>query len=282
MARIVVIGSVALDEVVKLDQPLREGTHLSGKRQGVRLGGGAACTAVPLAYRGHDVTVIGSIGRDDAGAGLVAELGAIGVDTSQITFLDQPTTRSLILVDGLGERTIINVVRTHEDDPPHRLLDIQADCVYVRSRRLDLAPLLRLTARSALVIAHVPPGEAGSRPAHVLVASASDVGPEILDDPMAAGRAVAGDLLEWMVVTLGAGGVVAYGRDTELRLPARSVTPVDTTGAGDTFAAGLAHGLTSGADMAAALEIAVAWGAEATLWESSVLPPEAASRLPQA
>jgi ribokinase len=109
MAHIVVIGSVALDEVVKLDQPLREGTHLSGKRQGVRLGGGAACTAVPLAYRGHDVTVIGSIGRDDAGAGLVAELGAIGVDTSQITFLDQPTTRSLILVDGLGERTIINV-----------------------------------------------------------------------------------------------------------------------------------------------------------------------------
>ena len=281
MARIVVIGSVALDEVVKLDQPLREGTHQSGTRRGARLGGGAACTAVPLAYCGHTVVVIGSIGRDDTGAGLVAELGATGVDTSQITFLDQPTTRSLILVDGHGERTIVNVFRTHEEEPPHRLLDVAADCVYVRSRRPDLAPLLAAAARSSLVIAHVPPDAVGSRPAHVLVASASDVERVVLDDPLAVGRAVAGDLLQWMVVTHGADGVVAYGADRVLRVAAPRVEPVDTTGAGDTFAAGLAHALTSGADMATALEVAVAWGAEATLWESSVLPPEATAKLPQ-
>ncbi|TVR99045.1 MAG: carbohydrate kinase [Rhodospirillales bacterium] len=281
MARIAVVGSVASDEVIKLDEPLREGTHLTGKQSGARLGGGAACTAVPLAYAGHEVAVFGSIGRDDIGDALLAELAATGVITAHIARLDQPSTRSLILLDGFGERTIVNLQRTHEEQPPDRLLGWHADWVYVRSRRLDLASLLERQARSARVIAHVPPSEDGARPAHVLITSASDVGPEILEDPFAAGRRIAGDHLQWMVVTRGARGAVAHGRDAVLEVPARKVTPVDTTGAGDSFAAGLVHALADGAEMAAALECAVAWGAEATLWESSVLPRAAVTDLVQ-
>jgi sugar/nucleoside kinase (ribokinase family) len=281
MARIAVVGSVARDDVVKLHEPLREGAHISGTWCGPRLGGGAACTAVPLAYAGHQVAVVASIGRDDVGLQVMKELSATGVDTSQIVLLDQPSTRSIILVNGSGERTIVNVERTYEPTPPARLLVLGAECVYVRSRRADLAQLLREQAATALVVAHVPPTEAGARPAHVLVASASDVGPEVLDDPLAAGYRIAGDLLQWFVVTEGARGVTAYSDDQVLRIAAREVTPVDTTGAGDSFAAGLVHALISGASMATALQTGVDWGGEAALWESSILPEAAVQRLIQ-
>jgi sugar/nucleoside kinase (ribokinase family) len=282
MARIVVIGSVARDDVVRLHEEFREGTHLQGAWHGPRLGGGAACTAVPLAHAGHDVVVVGSIGLDDLGEELIAELDATGVDMSQVARIDQPSTRSIILVDGEGERTVINVTRTHQDEPPARLLRLGADCVYVRSRRLDLAPLLREKAGSSLIIAHLPPClPEGVRPAHILVASASDVGADVLGDPLEVGRRVAGDLLQWVLVTHGAKGVVAYGQDQTLKMPAPLVKPVDTTGAGDTFAAGLVHALVTGKTMTEALETAVVWGAEATQWESSILPAEAVVRLLQ-
>lgn len=281
MARIAVMGSVARDDVVMLHQPLRVGTHIGGSWRGPRLGGGAACTAVPLVYAGHQVSVVGSIGTDEVGRQVMKELSATGVDTSQIVLLDQPSTRSIILVNGGGERTIVNVVRTHEPNPPARLLALGAECTYVRSRRTDLSELLREQADTALVVAHVPPADLNARPAHVLVASAADVGPDVLDDPLAAGYRIAGDLLQWIVVTRGAGGVTAYSADQVLTVAARPVTPVDTTGAGDSFAAGLVHALVSGRSMAAALEIAVNWGGEATLWESSVLPQIAVARLLQ-
>jgi sugar/nucleoside kinase (ribokinase family) len=166
MGRIAVVGSVARDDVVKLHEPLREGAHIGGAWRGPRLGGGAACTAVPLAYAGHQVAVVASIGRDDVGKEVMKELSTTGVDTSQIVLLDQPSTRSIILVNG-GERTIVNLVRTHESSPPARLLILGAECVYVRSRRGDLAQLLREQAATALVVAHVPPAEAGARPAHI-------------------------------------------------------------------------------------------------------------------
>jgi len=282
MARIVVIGSVARDDVVRLHEGFREGTHLQGAWHGPRLGGGASCTAVPLAHAGHDVVVVGSIGLDDLGEELLAELEATGVDMSQVARIDQPSTRSIILVDGEGERTVINVTRTHQDEPPARLLRLGADCVYVRSRRLDLAPLLREKAGSSLIIAHLPPCvPEGVRPAHILVTSASDVGADVLDDPLEVGRRVAGDVLQWVLVTHGAKGVVAHGLDETIKVPAPKVKPVDTTGAGDTFAAGLVHALVTGKTMTEALETGVVWGAEATQWETSILPAEAVERLLQ-
>jgi sugar/nucleoside kinase (ribokinase family) len=282
MARIVVVGSVARDDVVRIEDGFREGTHLQGAWHGPRLGGGAACTAVPLAHAGHDVVVVGSLGLDELGEELLAELDATGVDMSQVARIDQPSTRSIILVDGDGERTVINVTRTHQDEPPARLLRLGADCVYVRSRRLDLAPLLREKAASSLIIAHLPPClPEGVRPAHILVTSASDVGADVLDDPRDVGHRVAGDLLQWVLVTHGAKGVIAYGQDETLKVPAPAVKPVDTTGAGDAFAAGLVHALVTGKTMTEALQTGVVWGAEATQWESSILPAEAVVRLLQ-
>ena len=163
VARIIVIGSAARDEVVRLAEPLRAGAHLNGTTAGFRLGGGGANTAVALAVVGHQVTLLAAVGRDPIGDALLTELKAAGVDISQVARLSCSTTQSLILLDPAGERTVVNVARCEEEAPPRRLLDLPADAVYVRSRRTDLAPLLASKVEPCLVVAHMPPVDAASR-----------------------------------------------------------------------------------------------------------------------
>ncbi len=276
MARILVVGSVASDEVVRLDRPLAEGAHLEAKSLGARLGGGAANTGLALAFAGNDTVLISSLGGDDLGRGLLAQLNAGGIDTSHVLTIHSPTTRSIVMIDARGERTIVNLERCIDPDPG-RLVDIPADVLYVRSRAPGLAPFLSAKAARCRIVAHIPPLDAGCLPAHILVASASDLPGEVLSDPFAAGREIAGDILEWVVVTKGADGAKAYGANETLSLAAPSVTALDSTGAGDAFAAGLVHGLAAG--MPLALKTACAFGAEAVRWESSFLPKEAVEAL---
>lgn len=265
--------------MVRLAEPLRAGAHLNGIASGVRLGGGGANTAVALAAAGHEVALLTAVGRDAGGDWVVAQLFEARVDTSQIRRIDRPTTHSLILVDPAGERTVVNLARCEESEPPGRLLDLQADALYVRSRRTDLAPLLKAKAATSLVIAHVPPVVPGSRPAQVLVASESDLSASEASDVLALGRSVSGDALRWVVVTSGAQGARAISQTVTLDAHAERVQPVDTTGAGDAFAAGLVHALVGGASMADALSLAVRFGTEATLWRNSGLPAAAVRRV---
>lgn len=281
MARIIIIGSIAEDDVVRLGEPLRAGAHIEGRESGVRLGGGGANTALPLARAGHHVALVSAVGTDAAGHRLLGGLGTAGVDTSAVVALeDQATTRSVIFIDSAGERTIINLRRTVEVAPPHRVLEITADWLYVRNRDVGLAPLLRQKAETCRIAAHIPPCAEGARPAHVLVGSASDLAADVLADPFAAGQRIAGDGLEWVVITRGERGVIAHGpAGLRVERAAPAVTPIDTTGAGDSFAAGLIHALASGRPMEDALAVAITWGAESVLHEGSHLPEAAMARL---
>jgi sugar/nucleoside kinase (ribokinase family) len=263
MARIAVVGSVAQDEVVSLAEPLAPGHHVEARGRERRLGGGAANTAIPLRHAGHDVFVVCPVGTDEAGDWLLAQLCAAGLDTSAVVRVRGESTRSLVLVDPDGERTIVNVRRCREEGPPERLRHLEVDAVYVRSRETGLAGILADVARHATVVAHVPPLDRDARPAHVLLGSQSDLPSVFLDDPWETARGVAGSLLRWVVVTRGPQGAEALSAEERIAAPAPAVKAVDTTGAGDVFAAGLVHAWLAGRPMASVLEAAVAWGATA-------------------
>ena len=261
MARIVVVGSVAQDDVVTLRQPFSPGCHLDATGRKLRLGGGGANTAIPLSHAGHHVTLVAPLGADAVAEWLLARLQAAGIETSAIARVPGDSTRSLVFVDPAGERTIVNLNRCRETGPPQRLASLEADAVYVRSRDLDLCGLLAEMTSRSLVVAHAPPLEAGSRPAHVLVGSESDLPPEFLADPWKAGQAIAGETLRLVVVTRGPRGVEAVGAKERVAVPAPVVPVVDSTAAGDVFAAGLVHALLEGRPTRPMLETAVAWGA---------------------
>lgn len=277
MARIVVVGGVAADQVVNLRGRCREGNHLDGVPAGTRLGGGGANTAVALAAAGHHVALVTAVGEDDTGDWQLSELKARGVDVAAVVRVPGPSTRSIVLVDPMGERTIVNLGRAQEAAPPARLLDLPADLVYVRNRATTLAPLLAQSSARQPVVAHVPPVAEGLYPAQVVLASESDIA---TDDPLALGRLVAGERLRWAVLTRGPRGARAFGTNgEELAVPAVPVVAVDSTGAGDAFAAGLCHALAGGAAMAAALAEGARWGAAKVEEPGSALSAERVRRL---
>jgi sugar/nucleoside kinase (ribokinase family) len=255
----------------------REGGHLDGVPAGTRLGGGGANTAAALAAAGHHVSLVTAVGDDDIGTWQLAELAARGIDVSAVVRVPGPSTRSIVLIDPAGERTIVNLGRAQETEPPCRLLDLAADLVYVRNRSTALAPLLARSAERQPVVAHVPPVGEGLYPAQVVLGSESDL---TCDDPRALGRLVAGGVLRWVVLTRGARGARAFGVDgAELTVPAVAAEAVDSTGAGDAFAAGLCHALAQGAAMPAALAEGARWGAAKVGEEGSALSAERVRRL---
>ncbi len=134
MARITVIGSIGEDTVVRLDEPLRAGGHLEGRDCRARIGGGGANTAMPLALAGHAVALVAAVGGDATGRRLLADLKAAGVDAGAIKVIEgAATTRSVIMIEDGGERTIVNLHRTAEPEPPARFVDLPADWLYVRT-----------------------------------------------------------------------------------------------------------------------------------------------------
>jgi ribokinase len=80
VSRIVVIGDLMVDVVVRLAAPLAQASD-SPARILFRGGGSAANTAAWLAEAGADVALIGRVGDDDRGRSAVEALRAAGVDT---------------------------------------------------------------------------------------------------------------------------------------------------------------------------------------------------------
>ncbi len=271
MATILIIGSVAWDEVVHLSNPLRAGSHNAGRWGGCRIGGGAANTALALVGSGDRALVLSAVGDDKEGVRLVTELASHGVEIGLIDRHAGQTTRSLVMLDNRGERTVVNLARTAVC-LPQTLVDVPADCCYVRSADPALTPVLAAWVRDRTVVAHVPPVHDGFRPAQVLLGSVSDLDASFLDDPFAAARRVAGTPLRWVVVTDGARGATAFGDGAVLTVAAPTVEVVDSTGAGDVFAAGLTHVLAAGGAMQKALETAVAWGTASVTYAGTVPP----------
>lgn len=264
---------------MRLSEPLRRDAHLEGLEGVTRLGGGGANVALPLVFAGHEVVLVSCVGRDAHAERLLAELRQAGVDTSGVRRVAGASTRSLVLVEPSGERTVVNLRRARESVPPARLARLAADVVYVRSRETDLAPLLAAKARSTLVVAHVPPCGAGVRPAHVIVASEADIGRHTRPALWQLARRVAGRPLRWAVMTCGARGAWAVSAGSSVRRSAPRTRVVDATGAGDAFAAGLVHALAEGVALPAALGTAVSWGSTAVSCPTSALPRELVERL---
>jgi sugar/nucleoside kinase (ribokinase family) len=247
---------------------------LTGEGLGWRAGGSSANLACALSSAGHDVRLFGPVGSDAIGDDLVAELDRWGVDTAGVFRMPGSSPRTLILLDSTGERTMIGMdgapkgwrfMPTEEPDLS------SADCVYVESYTRYPVSIAN-AAGSAMLVTSPPREGAIAWPSDVVLGSQSQYNREMLESPYASVRAVAGPRLRWVVVTRGESGADAYGSDDHLHAEAPNATPVDTTGAGDAFAAGLIHGILRGASITVAMDVGAAWGAEAVTRLQS-LPP---------
>jgi sugar/nucleoside kinase (ribokinase family) len=84
-------------------------------------------------------------------------------------------------------------------------------------------------------------------------------------------RSVAGERLQWVVVTRHGDGADAYAASSELHVDAPAADQIDATGAGDALSVGLLHSLLQGDAMVTAMRAGAARGA-ATVTQLRSIP----------
>jgi ribokinase len=280
MTRVVVLGDVMVDVVVRLSGPVAPGSD-SPARVAFQGGGQAANTAAWLAVAGARVALVGRVGADAAGRDAAEELGALGVETRLAVDSERSTGTCVVLVAPDGERTMF------PDAGANGALgaaDLGPD-LFVRGDHLHVAgyALLRDGSRGAALSAIERAGAAGMAvsvdPSSAALLSGGlrrlGKGVDLLlpnqlearaltgeSDPSAAARALSESFPE-VVVTLGEAGAVWTDGSELVREAAPAVDVVDTTGAGDAFVAGLLAARVRGAGPEEALEAGCALAARA-------------------
>jgi ribokinase len=107
MKHIVVIGSLNIDLVSRVERLPRPGETLIGGDLGVFEGGKGANQACAVVRLGGTVTIIGQVGADPFATRLKRTLRAAGVDTSAIGVSERSTGSACISVLPDGENAII-------------------------------------------------------------------------------------------------------------------------------------------------------------------------------
>jgi sugar/nucleoside kinase (ribokinase family) len=255
------LGDLMVDVVARLFGPLAEGSDSPGVIAYVG-GGSAANTAAWLARVGESATFIGAIGDDAAGQSQIESLHRLGVDVRFRVDRTRPTGTCLVLVAPSGERTMV-------PDPGANLALLEHDVPTDEFRAGDHLhvsgyALLR-DSRDAALHAMAAAGPAGMT---VSVGAASAAPLEQLgaaeflrmvpDDALLfanekeaavliGGAGTSADLARLLavggrksVVTAGSGVATWSNGEATESLAAEPLDrpELDTTGAGDAFAAG--------------------------------------------
>ncbi|MDR1768875.1 MAG: ribokinase [Propionibacteriaceae bacterium] len=272
MSGVVVVGSVNLDDILRMDKLPGPGETVLAVGAGRALGGKGANQAVASALAGAPTRFAGCVGDDAAGRFLRDQLSGYGVGVDDLRVVAEAGSgRALILIEDGGENSIVvesganhlvdagagvrlvealpadSVVLTQGELLPVVIDAVAAACA-ARGLRfvLNLAPPAGVSAQTLAV----------ADPLVVNEIEAAQVGIDAA--AFAAGESVAYPSRS-LVVTLGrAGSALSEAGGAVETVASHAVPVVDTTGAGDAFVGTLVAGLARGDSMGGAARLASA------------------------
>ena len=273
--KLIVLGSVNADHVLQLDDFPRPGETVVGHGYQVLPGGKGANQAVAAARLGADVGFIACVGDDDFGVRILKRFADDGIDTAAVRVVpDTPTGIALIQIAASGENTIVispeaNGCLTPDVLAPQLELLQGADTLLMQLESpLETIELAARKARESGATVVLNPAPAQPLPdtllADVSVITPNETEAELLTgvkvvteaDAEKAAAILHGKGVETVIITLGGNGAFLSRAGVSRRIEGYSVTPVDTTAAGDTFNGALVAALQQGLDMAGAVRFA--------------------------
>ena len=272
---VIVFGSINIDIAVRLARLPERGETVLGHGCVISPGGKGANQAHAARRAGAEVAMAGKVGEDAFAAEALARLRAEGVDLTHVESTGEPTGCATIWVEEeTGASTIAvasgaNTQVTHSQ-VPDALLD--GNPVVLLQHEVPLDENRRLVERAARRGCRILLNAAPAFPVPEEVLAALDV--LIVNEieiVQVAAHAGGGDepvehLPEWLARRFGLTVAATYGEQGSLchtgrqaiHTPALPVRPVDTTGAGDTYAGVLAAMLSRGRDLRDATRYATA------------------------
>lgn len=280
MSRILVVGSLNADLVVRAPRFPQPGETISGEDLQVIPGGKGANQAVAAARLGAEVSMLGRVGRDNFGDFLIQNLQSNHVDTQLVQREDASTGTAIIVVDANGQNSIVLSAGANGKVSPQDVehTSFPAGGLLLLQLEIPLPSVLRAAqrAREHGLRVILNPAPARSLPdelialADFLIPNETELslltGMEVNDLPSteAAARALLGRGAKTVIVTLGSMGALIVDKDTCTHVDTFKVNVVDTTAAGDAFIGGFAHALLENKSLEESVRHGCACGALAT------------------
>jgi ribokinase len=274
-ARIVVVGSLNTDLVVVAPRIALEGETIIGGKFSTIPGGKGANQAVAASRLGAHVHMIGCIGDDGFGQELLTHLNEGKINTDYVTTVNGVSSGvAMITVSELGENSIVvspganaRMIPAHIRQAEQAIseadliliqleipIEVVEEAVTIANRHqvpviLNPAPARQLSEALLRQIDILTPNETEAKLIVTGQVESTISVEEII--PYLKNKGV-----KHVVMTLGGEGV-AYSEDGIVQqLKAHTVKVVDTTGAGDSFNAGLGVFLAEGGTLKESVQFA--------------------------
>ena len=250
---ILCIGDAMVDVIVELGEEINIGSDTQSKIS--MIGGGAAAnTACWLGSQKEAVRFVGKVGSDAAGKQFISDLDSFGVSHNDLCSDGAHTGMVVVLVDKNGERTMFPDSGANSSLSLKDLPDLnQFKAAYFSGYAL-VNPISRANAVEILKTLTMPvvidPGTVGALrniPLTEVKSWLSFASVLILNEEEAKFISEKSDVTEALtelkkivdtvVIKLGGKGAIAMA-DQICEVEIKREEPVDTTGAGDAFAAG--------------------------------------------
>ncbi len=280
MKKILCIGDLALDVIAQLKESINYGNDTSS-RISTHPGGQAANVSTWITRTNTKAQLVARVGNDPVGFALISDLDKYGVDHMNLMRSGRPTGVVVILVDANGERTMFpdngaNADLEIGDLPPldgfdgvylsgYALLDFRSrDVVLAMIKKIKAAGIpiffdptttgaMKIVSREE-VLSWVSLMDGILLNAEEAIYLGGDLQIELAEENLKAYTPL-------VVIKLGSRGAMAIFKDESVKVAAVTTNVVDTTGAGDSFAAGfipmwlqthdLDQALTAGTSLAA-------------------------------
>lgn len=279
-AKIAVLGSLNVDSTYGVPHLPVPGETITSTGVSVSRGGKGANQAVAAHRAGGKVQMIGCVGSDDAGENYLAAMRGEGIGVEGVLTSDKVATGSAIIyVDALGENTIVvdpgaNHALTQEQVESSRALIEAVDVLLLQLEcPLECVRLASEIATESNVKVVVNPSpwieefaQSGVLFDYLIVNETEaecflGQSPSLSETWDSSERETAA-----LIITRGANSTLFAKQGDEFREEsAISVSPVDTVGAGDSFAGAISVAIAENIALPKAVQFANTAGALATL-----------------
>lgn len=210
-------------------------------------GGSAANTAVALSQLGVSTGIIASVGPDSNGQAADQELQERGVDTTELQVVDGETAVKYLVVAPDGEAFVLGTDGVNEAFDPHAVPEsyiLAAEHLHLTGQDPETAAILAERASDGGLSVSFDPGRRGTGREYGRTLELADV--VFVNRRESEGI----DIPEGTIVIRkhGRGGASAHTPEKTYHHPGYEIDAIDTTGAGDAFAAGFIHTRLSDSD----------------------------------
>jgi len=279
-------GNISHDILVRPVNEFRWGTSTWVDEMVEDMGGNGSNTSYVLARLGVPVKLMGMVGQDERGKALLAKLTGAGVDVGAVGRSAGPTTTTICVANDSGDRLFLQRPGSSLEafaEPAEFARALCAGVSHYHQANLYSLANLRKHSRETMRRAHaagltvsVDTGWAADgrwmevlAPAlpHTDLLFVNEDEARMLTghaEPDEVARVLRDHGAKDIALKLGARGSILYRGGGRIECPPFAVKTVDTTGAGDNYAAGFLAALYRGLDYAEAGRVANATGAIST------------------